>query len=110
MKTIFDLYELSARRYNENLYTLQEEPETVDALGVGCLYALLQDLRVRMNTLEEVYELSGGTFIKKIGNHGYIEQITLRNPQFSCTMTYDYETQRFNAQEYNSTIDKTSTP
>lgn len=106
MKTIFDLYELAAQQYNENLYTLQEEPETVDALGVGCLYALLQDLRVRMNTLEEVYELTGGTFIKKIGNHGYIEKITWHNPQFSCTMIYDPDTQRFNALEYNSNIDR----
>lgn len=106
MKTIFDLYELAARQYNENLYTLQEDPETAEALCVGCLYDLQRDLKIRMNTLEEVYELTGGTFIKNIGKHGYIEKITLRNPQFSCTMIFDYETQRFNAQEYSSNIDR----
>lgn len=106
MKTIFDLYELAARQYNENLYTLQEDPETAEALGVGYLYDLQNDLRIRMNTLEEVYEVTGGTFIKKIGDHGYIEKITLRNPQFSCTMIYDPDTQRFNAQDFNSNIDR----
>lgn len=106
MKTIFDLYELAARQYNENLYTLQEDPETAAGLGAGYLYAMMQDLRIKMDTLEEVYEVTGGTFIKSIGKHGYIEKITLRNPQFSCTMIFDYETQRFNAQEFNSNIDR----
>lgn len=110
MKTIFDLYELAARQYNENLHILKEEPETVSAFGVNVIRSDLQDLKVKMSTLEEVYDVIGGTYIKQVDDQGYIVKLTLHHPLFSYTSVFDFDAYAFVTEEFTGHIDKTSTP
>ena len=91
MKTIFGLYQLAAKDYNENLRTLREDPETVTMVGADLIYSLQNDLRLMMSTIEEVNNTLGGTFIREHDEYGYIKKIVSQTPHTGCAVEFDFD-------------------
>lgn len=91
MKTIFGLYQLAAKTYNENLHTLREDPESTSLLGAALLHDLQRDLRIKMSTIEEVNDTLGGTFIRTVDEHGYIKKIVSQTPHTGCAVEFDFD-------------------
>ena len=95
MKTIFGLYQLAAKTYNENLRTLREDPESTQLLGAALLHDLQRDLRIKMSTIEEVNDTLGGTFIRREDDHGYIVKLYSQNPHTGCAVEFDFDSFEF---------------
>lgn len=91
MKTMFGLYQLAAKTYNENLRTLREDLENAKLLGAALLHDLQRDLRIRMSTIEEVNDTLGGTFIRVHDEHGYIKKIVSQEPNAGCAVEFDFD-------------------
>ena len=95
MKTIFGLYQLAAKTYNENMRTLREDPETTNSLGAALLHDLQRDLRIKMSTIEEVNDTLGGTFICVKDEYGYIKKIVSQTPHTGCAVEFDFDSFEF---------------
>ena len=95
MKTIFGLYQLAAKDYNENVRILREDPETLSSLGIALVRDLQRDLRIKMNTIEECNDALGGTFIRREDDHGYIVKLYSQNPHTGCAAEFDFDSFEF---------------
>ena len=95
MKTIFGLYQQAAKDYNENLRTLQEDPEIVAMVGADLIHSLQNDLRLKMSTIEECNDALGGTFIRREDDHGYIVKLYSQNPHTCCAVEFDFDSFEF---------------
>lgn len=95
MKTIFGLYQMAARDYNENVRLLKEDPELVTMVGAGLIYSLQNELQLKMSTIEEVNDTLGGTFIRVFDDHGYIKKIVSQTPHTGCAVEFDFDSFEF---------------
>lgn len=102
MKTMFDLYKLAAKHYNENLWAQKYDPDTVECLGLKTLLDLHYDLCLKMSTIEECAETFGATYIQRTDKNGFIIKVYSLTPGTGAAAEYDFDLGEFVAVPYEA--------